>query len=90
MATNSLNKINAAKITSLINFIESKTDFPRILILNAILDFERLYDLPALLRYFRWAQYNRESDNAILGTILHDLHGIEKDHKTFCPRSAGY
>ena len=90
MATNSFSKINAAKIASLINFIESKTNFPRILILDAILEFERLYDLPALLRYIEWARDNRESDDVILGTILHDLSGIKKDPATFCPRSAGY
>ena len=90
MATNSFSKINAAEITSLINFIESKTNFPRLLILDAIFRFGYLYDLSALLRYFEWAQDNHEKDAAIFATIMHDLNGIEQDPKTFSPRTAGY
>ena len=89
MAANS-KKLDAKKIASLVDFIESKTNFPRLLILDAIFKFGHLYDLSALLRCFEWAQDNHEKDAAIFVTIMHDLNGIEQDPKTFSPRTAGY
>jgi len=69
MAANS-KKLDAKKIASLVDFIESKTNFPRLLILDAIFKFGHLYDLSALLRYFEWAQDNHEKDAAILSTVI--------------------
>ncbi len=82
----------AAKIKRLVDFIEkkSKIKFPRYFILNSLFMFGKIYDLDALLRYFEWAQDNRESDASILGTIMHDLNGIKQDPETFSPRSSGY
>ena len=85
-------KEQAARINRLIDFIEMKSEskFPRIHIQDILLVFGSMYDLHALLCYFKWAQDNHESEDIILKTILHDLSGIKQNPETFCPRTAGY
>ena len=85
-------KDHAARVNRLIDFIEMKSEskFPRIHIQDILLVFGSMYDLHALLCYFKWAQDNHESDDTILKTILHDLNGIQQNPETFCPRTAGY
>lgn len=78
------------KLDRLIDFIESESTFPRILVLDMLLVFACMYEIHALLRYFKWAQDNHESDDDILETIMHDLNGITENPETFCPRTAGY
>ena len=78
------------KLDRLIDFIESESTFPRIFILDMLLVFACMYDIHALLRYFKWAQDNHESDNDIFETIMHDLNGITENPETFCPCTAGY
>ena len=78
------------KLDRLIDFIETSTGFPRVSVLDMLLEFASMYDVHALLRYFKWAQDNHESDADILETIIHDLNGITQNPETFCPRTAGY
>ena len=92
MTTKGNGKEQAARINRLIDFIEMKSEskFPRIHIQDILLVFGSMYDLHALLCYFKWAQDNHESEDNILKTILHDLSGIQQNPETFCPRTAGY
>ena len=92
MTTKGNGQDQAARINRLIDFIEMKSEskFPRIHIQDILLVFGSMYDLHALLCYFKWAQDNHESDDTILKTILHDLNGIQQNPETFCPRTAGY
>ena len=92
MTTKGNGKDQAARINRLIDFIEMKSEskFPRIYIQDILLVFGSMYDLHALLCYFKWAQDSHESDDIILKTILHDLNGIQQNPETFCPRTAGY
>ena len=76
------------KLDRLIDFIESATGFPRILVLDMLLVFACMYDIHALLRYFKQAQDSHESDTDILETIINDLNGITQNPETFRPRSA--
>jgi hypothetical protein len=78
------------KLDRLIDFIESESAFPRILVLDMLLVFACMYDIHALLRYFKQAQDHYESDETILETIMHDLNGITQNPETFRPRTAGY
>ena len=75
MTTKRNGKEQAARINRLIDFIEMKSEakFPRIFIQDILLVFGSMYDLHALLCYFKWAQDHHESDDTILKTILYDL-----------------
>jgi len=92
MTTKCNGKEQAARINRLIDFIEMKSEskFPRIFIQDILLVFGSMYDLHALLCYFKWAQDHHESDDTILKTILYDLAGVQQNPETFCPRTAGY
>ena len=92
MTTKGNGKDQAARINRLIDFIEMKSEskFPRAHIQDILLVFGSMYDLDALLCYFKWAQDNHESEDLILKTILHDLYGIKQNPETFCPRTTGY
>lgn len=78
------------KLDRLIDFLEREASLPRILILDMLLVFACMYDIHALLRYFKWAQDNHTSDDDILETIIYDLNGITQNPETFCPRTAGH
>jgi|GEM_PF-3457149 len=92
MTTKRNGKEQAARINRLVDFIEMKSEakFPRIFIQDILLVFGSMYDLHALLCYFKWAQDHHESDDTILKTILYDLGGVQQNPETFCPRTAGY
>jgi hypothetical protein len=75
------------KLDRLIDFIERATGFPRISVQDMLLEFASMYDIHALLRYFKSAQDNHESDADILETIIYDLNGITQNPETFRPRS---
>jgi hypothetical protein len=76
------------KLDHLIDFLERKTSFPRIVILDMLLVFACMYDIHALLRYFERAQENQVSNEELLETIVDDLNGITQNPETFRPRSA--
>jgi hypothetical protein len=67
-----------ARISRLIDFIEkkSKTEFTRFFILNNLLKYGEIYDLPLLMNYFR-IQDKTEVDADLLETITHRLRGIK-------------
>jgi hypothetical protein len=92
MTTKGNGKEQAARIKRLIDFIELKSEskFPRSFIQDILLVFGSMYDIHALLCYFKWAQDHYESDETILETIMHDLNGIKQNPEIFCPRTAGY
>ena len=85
-------KEQAIRINRLIDFIEFKSEskFPRAHIQDILLVFGSMYDLDALLCYFKRAEEHHESEEMMLATILHDLYGIQQDPEIFCPRTAGY
>jgi len=76
------------KLDRLIDFLESETSFPRIVIMDMLLVFSCMYDIHALLRYFEQAQDKRVSNEELLETIVDDLNGITQNPETFRPRSA--
>jgi hypothetical protein len=76
------------KLDRLIDFLESQTSFPRIVIMDMLLVFSCMYDIHALLRYFEQAQENHVDEEELLETIVDDLNGITQNPATFRPRSA--
>lgn len=76
------------KLDRLIDFLESQTSFPRIVIMDMLLVFASMYDIHALLRYFERAQENHVNEEELLETIVDDLNGITQNPETFRPRSA--
>jgi len=76
------------KLEHLIDFLESQTSLPRIVVLDMLLVFACMYDIHALLRYFEQAQANQVSNEELLETIVDDLNGITQNPETFRPRSA--
>ena len=67
-----------ARISRLIDFIgkKSKTEFTRFFILNNLLKYGEIYDLPLLMNYFS-IQDKAEVDAELLETITHRLSGIK-------------
>jgi len=76
------------KLDRLIDFLESQTSFPRIVIMDMLLVFSCMYDIHALLRYFEQAQENHVNEEELLEAIVNDLNGITQNPETFHPRSA--
>jgi hypothetical protein len=76
------------KLDLLIDFLESQTSFPRIVIMDMLLVFSCMYDIHALLRYFERARENHVDEEELLETIVDDLNGITQNPATFRPRSA--
>jgi hypothetical protein len=77
-------------MTTVINFIVDESSIPRVNVVSYLTMFGQMYDLDALLRYYKQASEQKEDSSVIYETIMHDLRGVREDPNTFNPRSASY
>jgi len=77
-------------MTAVVDFIVDESTIPRVNVISYLTMFGGMYDLDALLRYYKQASEQKEDTNSIYETIMHDLRGVREDPKTFTPRSASY
>jgi hypothetical protein len=76
--------------TAVVNFIVDESSIPQVNVISYLTMFGGMYDLDALLRYYKQASEQKEDANIIYETIMHDLRGVREDPNTFTPRSASY
>lgn len=81
-------KQKSDKMNAVIQFILDESQIPRVNIVTYLSMFGKMYNLDALLDYYERAKAQKEDNNIIYETIMHDLRGIREDPQTFVPRSA--